>query len=148
MAYYELTVKMNKSKMAGLKKKLNKTIMKEAAPVMHKTIRDLILYKKLEPGQGKSFAEFLVSHAGLFSAGIINRMNKKHIKFGMGSESGVSVGSISNGTELIIKSELTDEAKAEFADLSADKIMNMVVGLNQSTIKSVFRIAADKAGLD
>ena len=145
---YEITIKLNKKEMPKFKEKLSKKIMEEAGPDIHAAIRDIFLYHKMRPGQGKSIAEFLISHAGIFPAAIIDNMKRKHLKYGQGTASGVSVQSIPNGTELVIKAELSESAATEFANYNPEAIMRIVSGLDPSTAKTIFQRAVDKAGLD
>lgn len=146
--YYDLDIKLNKSEMPKFKKKFGELFKSKIGPDMHEAIRRIILYKKLRPGQNKSIPEFLVSHAGLFPAAILDNMKRKHINYGPGTESGISLQSMPNGTEVVIKVELSDTAKAEFVDYSPEAVMKMVTGLDPSVAKSIFRTAVDKAGMD
>lgn len=146
MANYEMTVRLNKKQMPDLKEKFSKMAIEEAGPDIVEAIRNIILYRKMNPGQGKDWPTFIVANAGLFSAAIIENIKKKYINFGKGTGTGVRLDSTPTGVELVITAELSEDGAKEVATLNPEAIMKMVTGLDPATASSIFRKAADKAG--
>ena len=152
MAKHSITVKLNRSEMPKFRENLAEKVVSEIGPEMSSSIRDILVYKKMRPGQRRDWPSFMAANAGLFSAAIIDDMDKRYVKFGRGSISHIRVESYARGgsigTELIIQAELTPEARKRFADFKPSAVFRMVTNLDPTKAQQVFRTAVDKAGLD
>jgi len=150
MANYEITIRLNKKEMPRFKEKFGEMVMKEAGPKVVKAIKDIFLYKNMEPGTGKGWGDFLASSAGVLPAAIMQNIQNKYINHGAGTSTGVQLRSIAKpkGEEIIIKAELSKEASTKFVNYNPEAIMRIISRLDPSTAKAIFERAVEKAGLD